>query len=152
MDPRVKPAGDSGKNGKTMATFQFDLVSPEKLAFSGEVDQVDVPGVEGDFGVLAGHTPVVAAIRPGILTIIAGGTRQKVIVLGGLAEMSEKGLTVLADVATSIEDLDRAQFAETIAEMEAKLAEKEGSELDRGIERLDHFKSIEHELSSTAMH
>ena len=95
-----------------MATFHFDLVSPEKLAFSGEVDQVDVPGVEGDFGVLAGHAPVVAAIRPGILTIIAGGTHQKVIVLGGLAEMSENGLTVLADVATSLEDLDRAQFAE----------------------------------------
>ena len=152
MDPRLKPAGDSGKNGKTMATFQFDLVSPEKLAFSGEVDQVDVPGVEGDFGVLAGHAPVVAVIRPGILTITVGGTREKVIVLGGLAEMSEKGLTVLADVATSIQDIDRAQFAETIAEMEAKLAEKEGSELDNAIERLDHFKSIEHELSSTAMH
>ena len=127
-----------------MATFHFDLVSPEKLAFSGEVDQVDVPGVEGDFGVLAGHAPVVAAVRPGILTITSGGTHQKMIVLGGLAEMSEKGLTVLADVATSIQDLDRAQFAETIAEMEAKLAEKEGSELDRAIERLDHFKSIEH--------
>src|SRR6187401_1563909 len=152
MDPRVKPVGDSGKNGKTMATFHFDLVSPEKLAFSGEVDQVDVPGVEGDFGVLAGHAPVVAAIRPGILTIIAGGTRQKVIVLGGLAEMSESGLTVLADVATSLEDLDRAQFAESIAEMEAKLAEKQGSELDRAIERLDHYKSIQHELNATAMH
>ena len=87
-----------------MATFHFDLVSPEKLAFSGEVDQVDVPGVEGDFGVLAGHAPVVAAIRPGILTIIAGGEHQKIIVLGGLAEVSEKGLTVLADVATSIQD------------------------------------------------
>ncbi len=135
-----------------MATFHFDLVSPEKLAFSGEVDQVDVPGVEGDFGVLAGHAPVVAAIRPGILTIIAGGTQQKVIVLGGLAEMSDKGLTVLADVATSTADLDRAQFAETIAEMEAKIAEKEGSELDRAIERLDHYKSIQHELNATAMH
>jgi len=135
-----------------MATFHFDLVSPEKLAFSGEVDQVDVPGVEGDFGVLAGHAPVVAAIRPGILTIIAGGTRQKVIVLGGLAEMSESGLTVLADVATSLEDLDRAQFAESIAEMEAKLAEKEGSELDNAIARLDHYKSIQQELTSTAMH
>ena len=135
-----------------MATFQFDLVSPEKLAYSGEVDQVDIPGVEGDFGVLAGHAPVVAAIRPGILTIIAGGTQQKVIVLGGLAEMSDKGLTVLADVATSTADLDRAQFAETIAEMEAKIAEKEGSELDRAIERLDHYKSIQHELNATAMH
>ena len=135
-----------------MATFHFDLVSPEKLAFSGEVDQVDIPGLEGDFGVLAGHAPVVAAIRPGILTIIAGGTRDKVIVLGGLAEMSESGLTVLADVATSIEDVDRAQFAETISEMEAKLAEKEGDELDHAIERLDHFKSIQIELNATAMH
>ncbi|MBR1141793.1 F0F1 ATP synthase subunit epsilon [Bradyrhizobium sp. AUGA SZCCT0431] len=135
-----------------MATFHFDLVSPEKLAFSGEVDQVDVPGVEGDFGVLAGHAPVVAAVRPGILTITSGGTHQKIIVLGGLAEVSEKGLTVLADVAISTQELDRTQFAETIAEMEAKLAEKEGSELDHAIERLDHFKSIEHQLSSTAMH
>ena len=72
--------------------------------------------------------------------------------LGGLAEVSDKGLTVLADVATSIEELDRAQFAETISEMEAKLAEKEGSELDRAIERLDHFKSIQQQLSATAMH
>ena len=136
-----------------MATFHFDLVSPEKLAFSGEVDQVDIPGVEGDFGVLAGHAPVVAALRPGILTVTTGGgTREKIIVLGGLAEVSEKGLTVLADVATSIEELDRARFAETISEMEAKLAEKEGSELDHAIERLDHFRNIQHQLSTTALH
>jgi F-type H+-transporting ATPase subunit epsilon len=135
-----------------MATFHFDLVSPEKLAFAGEVDQVDVPGVEGDFGVLAGHAPVVAAIRPGILTIITGGTKQKIIVLGGIAEVSEKGLTVLADVATSLDELDRAEFAETISEMETKLSEKEGSELDHALERLDHYKSIQHELNTTAMH
>ena len=135
-----------------MATFHFDLVSPEKLAFSGEVDQVDVPGVEGDFGVLAGHAPIVATIRPGILTVMSGGTQQKIIVLGGLAEMSDKGLTVLADVATSLEELDRAQFADRISDMEAKLKEKEGSELDRAVERLDHFKSIQSQLNSTAMH
>ena len=135
-----------------MATFHFDLVSPEKLAFSGEVDQVDVPGIEGDFGVLAGHAPVVAVIRPGILTVTAGGTQQKIIVLGGLAEVSDKGLTVLADVATSVQDLDRAQFADTISGMEEKLAEHDGSELDRAIERLDHFRSIQHQLTSTAMH
>ena len=135
-----------------MATFHFDLVSPEKLAFSGEVDQVDVPGVEGDFGVLAGHAPVVAAIRPGILVITSGGTHQKIIVLGGLAEVSDKGLTVLADTATSLKELDRQAFADQISGMEAKLAEKEGSELDRAIERLDHFKNIQHELNSTAMH
>jgi F-type H+-transporting ATPase subunit epsilon len=135
-----------------MATFHFDLVSPEKLAFSGEVDQVDVPGWEGDFGVLAGHAPVVAAVRPGILTITAGGTQQKVIVLGGLAEVADDRLTVLADVATSMAEVDRAQFAETIAAMEEKLSEKEGSEFDRAIERLDHFKSIQQEISTTAMH
>ena len=135
-----------------MATFHFDLVSPEKLAFSGEVDQVDIPGTEGDFGVLANHAPVVAAVRPGILTVITGTSRQKIIVLGGLAEVSEKGLTVLADTATSIEELDRAKFAATIEEMEAKLTEKEGSELDHAIERLDHFKSIQNELNTTAMH
>jgi F-type H+-transporting ATPase subunit epsilon len=135
-----------------MATFHFDLVSPEKLAFTGEVDQVDVPGVEGDFGVLAGHAPVVAAVRPGILVVTSGGTHEKIIVLGGLAEVSEKGLTVLADVATSIQEIDRAAFAEQIAHMEAKLAEKEGSELDHAIERLDHFKDIERQLNTTAMH
>ena len=135
-----------------MATFHFDLVSPEKLAFSGEVDQVDIPGAEGDFGVLAGHAPVVAAIRPGILTIITGGSKQKIIVLGGLAEVSEKGLTVLADVATSIDEVDRARFATTINEMQEKLSEKEGFELDREIERLDHFKSVQRQIELTAMH
>ncbi|MBO4227726.1 F0F1 ATP synthase subunit epsilon [Bradyrhizobium neotropicale] len=135
-----------------MATFHFDLVSPEALAFSGEVDQVDVPGVEGDFGVLAGHAPVVAAIRPGILTITTGGAHQKMVVLGGLAEVSDNRLTVLADVATSIQEVDRAQFRETITEMEENLKEKHGSELDREIERLDHFKSIENILNATAMH
>ena len=135
-----------------MATFHFDLVSPEKLAFSGEVDQVDIPGVEGDFGVLAGHAPVVAAIRPGILTVTTGTAHQKIIVLGGLAEVSDKGLTVLADVATSMQDLDRTAFADKISQMEGRLAEKEGSELDREVERLDHFKSIQSQISTTAMH
>ena len=135
-----------------MATFHFDLVSPEKLAFSGEVDQVDIPGLEGDFGVLAGHAPVIAAMRPGILTIFADGKKEKIIVVGGLAEVSDRGLTVLTDVATSLEELDRTQLADAIAGMEAKLSEKEGSELDREIARLDHFKSIQHQLSTTALH
>jgi F-type H+-transporting ATPase subunit epsilon len=95
---------------------------------------------------------VVAVIRPGILTVTTAGVHQKIIVLGGLAEMSEKGLTVLADVATSLDELDRTKFADTISEMEAKLAEKDGSEFDREIERLDHFKSIQSQLSTTALH
>lgn len=135
-----------------MATFHFDLVSPEKIAFSGEVDQVDVPGQEGDFGVLAGHAPFVATLRPGILTVTSGGSQHKIIVLGGLAEISDKGLTILADVATSLKDLDQTAFAAEIAGMEAKLNEKQGNELDRAIERLDHFKTIQHELNTTALH
>lgn len=135
-----------------MATFQFDLVSPEQLAFSGEVDQVDVPGREGDFGVMAGAAPMVAALRPGIMTIYSGTTRHTIIVLGGLAEVNDKGLTVLADVATSLQDLDRTAFAADIAAMEEKLSEKEGSVLDLEIARLDHFKVIQLHINSTAMH
>ncbi len=135
-----------------MATFHFDLVSPEKIAFSGEVEQVDIPGVEGDLGVMAGHAPVVASVRPGILTITVGGKHEKIIVLGGLAEISDKGLTVLADTATSVAELDREMFANQIAEMEEALKEEEGDALDRAITRLDHFKAIQQQIISTAMH
>jgi F-type H+-transporting ATPase subunit epsilon len=136
-----------------MATFHFDLVSPEKLVFSGEVDQVDIPGSEGDFGVLAGHAPVVATIRPGIMTVYAGGKEEKIVVLGGLAEISAKGLTVLADVAASIEDLDKQALARSIAEMEANIARlAEGSDLDKEITRLDHFRTVLQNLEGTALH
>lgn len=134
------------------ATFHFDLVSPEKIAFSGDVEQVDIPGVEGDIGVMAGHAPLVASIRPGIMTVTVGGKHEKVIVLGGLAEVSEKGLTVLADTATSMQELDREAFADKISEMEEGLKEVEGTALDRAIERLDHFKVIQQQIISTAMH
>ena len=91
-----------------MATFHFDLVSPEKLLFSGEVDQVDMPGIEGDFGVLAGHAPTVSALRPGIMTVTVSGQQQQMVVLGGFAEVSADGkLTVLADLADSVEDFNR---------------------------------------------
>jgi F-type H+-transporting ATPase subunit epsilon len=136
-----------------MATFQFDLVSPEKLLFSGEVDQVDVPGSEGDFGVFAGHAPMITLMRPGILTIFSGGKEQKVVVLGGFAEVSPSGLTVLADVAASVEDLDRAVIAVQIKESEKRIAKMEvGAALDKEIERLDHFKSLDFHLGGTAMH
>ena len=90
-----------------MATFQFNLVSPEKLLFSGEVDQVDVPGAEGDFGVLAGHAPFVTTLRPGILTMYRDGGDCASWSAGGFAEVSDAGLTVLADVAVPVEDVNR---------------------------------------------
>ena len=77
---------------------------------------------------------------------------HEIIVLGGLAEISEKGLTVLADTATSLQDLDRDVFANQIVQMEEGLKEEEGDALDRAIERLDHFKVIQQYIVSTAMH
>jgi F-type H+-transporting ATPase subunit epsilon len=136
-----------------MATFQFDLVSPERLLFSGQVDQVDLPGAEGDFGVLAGHAPVIAILRPGIMTVFSGGNQEKIVVLGGIAEVSAKGLTVLADAATAVEDMDKAAFARTVADMEAAIAKlDEGHEIDKEITRLDHFKVVLQNLEGTALH
>jgi F-type H+-transporting ATPase subunit epsilon len=135
-----------------MATFHFELVSPDKISFSGEVDQVDVPGSEGDFGVLAGHAPLIALLRPGLMTVYAGGEQTKLVVLGGFAEVGPDGLTVLADVATSLEDIDRAALQAQIAEMETRCKDMEGSALDREITKLDHFKALDQNLQGTAMH
>lgn len=126
-----------------MPTFQVSLVSPEKLLFSGQVDQVDLPGIEGDFGVLAGHAPVVAVLRPGLVTVIAGSARDRFVVFGGVAEFSQDDLTILAESATSVEDLDLAALETEIAGMQESLAKQSpGAELDREIGRLDHYKSI----------
>jgi len=136
-----------------MATFHFDLVSPEKLLFSGEVDQVDVPGTEGYFGVLAGHAPMVSALRPGVMTVFVNGQEQKMVVLGGFAEASADGkLTVLADLADSVEEFDRDAIAQRIAAQEEKIKGLAGNALDRAIERLDHYKQVDHHLQGTAMH
>src|SRR5215471_9719323 len=94
-----------------MATFHFDLVSPEKLLFTGEVDQVDVAGLEGYFGVLSEHAPVVTALRPGVLVIYREGGEQRFVVNGGFAEVGAAGLTVLADMAVPVEDFDRDVLA-----------------------------------------
>ena len=137
-----------------MATFHFDLVSPEKLTFSGEVDQVDIPGTEGDFGVLAGHAPTVSALRPGIMRVTVNNQTQNMVVLGGFAEVSQDGkLTVLADLADSVEDFNRETLAERITAQEEKIKGMEsGNALDRAIERLDHFKQVHQHLQGTAMH
>ena len=71
-----------------MATFHFELVSPERLLFAGEVSQVDVPGEEGEFGVLAGHAPYIATLKPGLLTIHGDGAPQRIVpFLGNLANL-----------------------------------------------------------------
>jgi F-type H+-transporting ATPase subunit epsilon len=133
--------------------LHFELVSPEKLLFSGDVQQVDVPGAEGEFGVLEGHAPMVTTLRPGILTVHAGGSAEKIVVLGGFAEVSAAGLTILADVAEPAEGIDRAIVTERIGALEARIAKTEpGSELDKLITRLDHYKDVDRHLTGTAMH
>jgi F-type H+-transporting ATPase subunit epsilon len=136
-----------------MASLHFELVSPEKLLFSGEVDQVDVPGAEGDFGVLAGHAPTVATLRPGILTVFSSNGKQQIVVLGGFAEVSDKGLTVVADLADSVEDFDKDVLATHMNDVKERIEKTEpGSELDKLITRLDHFKQVDQHLTGTAAH
>ena len=136
-----------------MASLHFELVSPEKLVFSGEVEQVDVPGAEGDFGVLEGHAPLVTTLRPGILTVYGAGGAQQIVVLGGFAEVSAQGLTVLADVAEAVEGIDRGIITERIGALEQRIAKTEpGSELDKLITRLDHYRQVDRHLTGTALH
>jgi len=128
--------------------LHFELVSPEKLVFSGDVQQVDLPGAEGDFGVLENHAPMVSTLRPGILTVHTAGGPQQMVVLGGFAEVSASGLTVLADVAETVADMDRAVVSARIGELEQRIARTEaGSELDKLITRLDHYKEIDRHLA-----
>ena len=134
-----------------MPSFQLSLVSPEKLLFAGPVDQADLPGVEGDFGVLAGHAPIVAMLRPGIVTAIAGNVRERFVIFGGLAEFSKEELAILAESASSFEDVDLAELKSRIDEMQEELARTPaGDELDRGVAMLDHYKSIHRSLTVTS--
>jgi F-type H+-transporting ATPase subunit epsilon len=130
-----------------MATFPFELASPEQLVFSGNVEHVVVPGSEGEFGVLAGHAPLVAMLRPGILTVL-GADERRFVVRGGFAEVNPTGLTVLADFAAAIEDVDRDVLAGQIKDLEEDVADKpQGQERDRAAQRLDQLKSLLEVLS-----
>ena len=130
-----------------MATFQFDLVSPEKLLFSGEVTQVDVPGSEGDFGVLAGHAPVVTTLRPGILVVYRDGGELRVVVNGGFAEVSATGLTVLADMAVPQDEFDPTVLTGVIKGTEEDVAKAtDGWRRDKLSHKVDQLKALQAEL------
>ncbi|HET7020443.1 MAG TPA: F0F1 ATP synthase subunit epsilon [Xanthobacteraceae bacterium] len=127
-----------------MATFHFDLVSPEKLLFSGEVEQVDVPGSEGEFGVLAGHAPLVTTLRPGILVIHGERDALRVVVDAGFAEVGPAGLTVLANLAVPVDEFDVAQLASVIKDTEEDLAdEKDGWTRDKLAQKLDRLRALQ---------
>ena len=86
-----------------MAKLHFSLVAPERQLFSGEVDQVDAPGAEGDFGVLAGHAPFMTTLREGTVTITDGTTSRAFTIQGGFADVTGEGLTILAEHAIEAE-------------------------------------------------
>lgn len=88
---------------------QFELVSPEQLLVSEDVEMVVVPGSEGDFGVLAGHSPMISTVRPGVIHIFASGTvTSRIFIAGGFAEVMGSRCTVLAEEAMPVDDIDRA--------------------------------------------
>ncbi len=95
--------------GATADTVDFELVTPTRLVFSEAVEMVVVPGTEGDFGVLPGHTPLIATVRPGVIHIHQGGkVSQRLFVEGGFAEATAERCTVLAQSAMPVEELDQA--------------------------------------------
>ncbi len=106
--------------------LQFSLVSPEAELFSGPVDQVDVPGSEGDFGVFADHAPFMAAIRTGAITVFDEGKETRYMIQGGFADVTPDGLTILAENCMPISDVDAAWLADEIKKTEAHLEATEG--------------------------
>jgi len=132
-----------------MATLHFDLVSPEKLLFSGNVNQVDVPGSEGDFGVLAAHAPMMATLRPGIMTVHRDDGPLRVVVIGGFAEVNPEGLTVLADTAAPIDDFDRNMLVATIKTTEGGVAAvTDPAQRDKLARKLEQLKTLQASIGS----
>ena len=103
---------------------EFELVSPERLILSEPVEMVVVPGVEGDFGVLPGHAPMISTVRPGVISIHEGGTVQtRIFVAGGFAEVTPERCTVLAESAVPLAEIDRAEVEGQIATLEQEVTD-----------------------------
>jgi F-type H+-transporting ATPase subunit epsilon len=131
-----------------MGELHLEFVSPERVLFSGDVDQVDLPGTEGDMGILAGHAPLVTTLRPGIVTIFNGNTKVPVVVIGGFAEVGPSGLTVLADKAVARADFDMATLASEIKDTEEDVADAtDDAERDKLACHLDQLKSLQAALA-----
>jgi F-type H+-transporting ATPase subunit epsilon len=112
-----------------MSTLKFELVSPERLLVSADVEQVVVPGSEGDFTVLHGHVPAMSTLRPGVIDVrLAGGKTRKLYVEGGFAEVDAASLTILAQGATDVDEAGSVWLAAERKRAEAALAEAKGDE------------------------
>lgn len=102
-------------------TLTFSLVSPERELFSGQVDQVDLPGTEGNLGILPNHAPLMAAIRTGAITVYKDGGEEQFLVQGGFADVTPEGLTVLAERATPLAEVNRDDLTAEIEKAKADL-------------------------------
>ena len=130
--------------------FKFELVSPAKLLVSGQVEQVIVPGSEGEMTVLAHHAPLLTTLKPGLLDIgfPGGGEHQRYFVRGGFAEVSPAGLTVLAETAIDLVELDAAQFAQAVKDAEEDVADATDDAIrDRAQTKLDHLRQVQAALN-----
>ncbi len=127
-------------------SFQFDLVSPEKLLMSDPVEQVTVPGADGQFTVLKGHAPFLSTLKPGILDITAeDGSSQRIYVRGGFADVNASGLTVLAEQAMPMEEVNAEIMAQQVTDAQEDLADAGDDAEKRAIaqKQLDDLKDIQ---------
>lgn len=123
--------------------FQFELVSPERLLLSAEVEQVVVPGSEGYFTVLKGHAPFMSTLRPGVVDVVNGNTTERIFVRGGFADVSAAGLTILAEQAIPVEELKADVIAREIKDAEEDVADARTDEARRvAQEKLDQLKAV----------
>lgn len=104
-------------------TIKFELVSPERILMSEDVEHVVLPGSEGELGVLPGHSPAVVTLKPGMITVISGGGNRKLFVKGGFAEVNPETLTVLAEHALDPAATDKGQVEKELAAAEQELAD-----------------------------
>lgn len=130
--------------------LKFELVSPEKVVMSEQVDMVSVPGTEGEFGVFAGHAPVMTGIRPGIVDVMVDDkTNRRIFVRGGFAEITAQGLTILSEQVIPIEELNRDVMGQQIKNAEEDLTDaKDDAARQQAQETLDHLREIERALSN----
>ena len=128
--------------------LHFELVSPERLLFSGDVAEVDIPGTDGDMGILPGHAPVLSTLRPGVITITKdGGQKERIFVRGGFAEVNPQGLTILAEVAVPVAELDAARLAQEVKDAQEDVADAQDDETRRRAqETLDHLQALQSAL------
>ncbi len=130
-----------------MAGLHFELVSPSKLLFSGDVDSVVLPGTEGEMTILPQHAPLLTSLRPGVVTVTDAKGSSRIFVRGGFAEVNPQGLTVLAERAIPTAELDAAALAAQIKDAEEDVADATDDEVKRRAqENLDHLKALQGSL------